>query len=264
MRVIEAMPKFPSTTPAGQGGPQPGSSRATRILLSTLRVIGGTLLVLISVPLIALLVVVARPLGVVLALIAVPLLLLYGRRPHEDPVIEEHHGIRVPPRHLLTAAHAWLTPAAKHGVLVGADDLLLRALGPVEQVILPKSGTKLTPGDVLFSLRRGDRQVDVRVPFAAEVLGRNEVLLTKPGMVGTSPYLHGWVLRVWPSARLEGPDIRSAEEASGWFRQQVDRLLARVAPAPVPAMPDGGVISPDFHELIDAPTWQAVRDEFFS
>ena len=245
MRTIEALPKS---------------------VQITLQVIGAIILLVAALPLFGVMVVIARPLGVLLVLIALPLLLLHRRRPdpRDDPVTEEHHGVRIPPRHLLTAAHAWLTPAAGRGTLVGADDLLLRALGPVEQVILPQPGARLTAGETLFSLRRADRQVDVRVPFAAEVMGRNEALLTQPGLVDASPYRLGWVARVRPAARRAGPSIRAAEEASGWFRKEVDRLLARVAPAPVPAMPDGGVISPDFHELIDAPTWRAVHDEFFS
>lgn len=233
---------------------------------TTLEVIGATLLIIAAVPLFGVMVVIARPLGVLLVLVAIPLLLLHRLRPDpvDDPVTEEHHGVRVPPGRLLTAAHAWLTPASRGGTLVGADDLLLRALGPVEQVTLPEPGTRLTAGETLFSLRRGDRQVDVKLPFEAEVLGRNEALLSRPGLVHTSPYGLGWVLRVRPAVHLSGLGIRAAEEASGWFRKEVDGLLARVAPAPVPAMPDGGVISPDFHELIDAPTWRTVHDEFFN
>lgn len=233
-----------------------------------LNVVGAVLLLVAAIPLFGVSLVIARPLAVLLLLVGVPLLWLHGLRteakaPDEQPGTEEHHGVRVPPSRLLTSGHAWLAPAPRRLALVGADDLLLRALGPVEQVRLPASGARIPAGGVLFALQRGDRTVEVRAPFAAEVVARNEALLAAPGVLDSDPYARGWVLRIRPAVRMRGPGVLGVEQASAWFREQVDRLLTRVAPAPVPAMPDGGVISPDFHELIDARTWRAVRDEFF-
>ena len=70
-------------------------------------------------------------------------------------------GLVVPFDVLLHPQHAWARIEDDDSVSVGADDLLQKALGPISSVELPACGTRVSQGDVLFTVHSGARNVEV-------------------------------------------------------------------------------------------------------
>jgi glycine cleavage system H lipoate-binding protein len=175
-----------------------------------------------------------------------------------------YHGLMLAGDAALDDNHAWVRESAA-GVAVGADDLALRLLGPVDTVSVAPVGSTVERGDVLFVLRRGGRALAMRSPMSGRVREHNRIALARPATINASPYEHGWI------ASLDVADVagqRSALHAPpavwSWFRSEVDRALSTLAPGgPMPAMPDGGLVSSDLHLLLDDETWQRIRAEFF-
>lgn len=181
-----------------------------------------------------------------------------------------YSGLRLDTGVALHPAHAWMRIDGDEAT-VGADDLVQAVLGPVERVELPETGTRVRRGEVLFRLRHGDRDVAVRAPVSGTVLGVNEALFETPELCNESPFCGGWAVR------LSGEDLKGERralhrgaDARGWFRGEVDRLLAEVLPGmPVggelaPTLPDGGELSAGLHREIDDGTWRRVSRAFFS
>ena len=149
---------------------------------------------------------------------------------------------------------------------VGVDDLLQRALGPVDEIELPDVGDHVEAGEPLFSLRHGSRTLDVGSPVAGTVLETNPELLDSPTTINRSPYADGW------AARLAADDVkaslrslRSGRESRRWFRGEVDRLVGQVSAGRAGAMTlsDGGAVVPSLHDEIDAETWDRLAFSMF-
>jgi glycine cleavage system H protein len=243
--------------------------KAARIALQGVGALALT--IVLGVMVVIGLVFVARPLGLLIAAAAIPALFISRRFRQRLGISAEvgeppqHHGVRVPEGLLLHPGHTWVRRLGDRVAVVGVDDLLQRTLGPVERVVFPAAGKEVARGGALFSLLRGGRRIDVRSPIAGRIRRCNDAVARQPGLVNASAHELGWAVEIEvadpPSAAT---DLRRDPEAGSWFRAEVDRLLAAVMPAgPMPAMPDGGVISERLHDLIDEATWQRIRTDFY-
>ncbi len=175
-------------------------------------------------------------------------------------------GLVVPFDVMLHPQHAWARIEDDDSVAVGADDLLQKALGPVDAVDLPRCGTHVKQGDVLFTLHSGVRNVAVKAPISGFVRRLNIVLERNPERVNASPYGTGWAMVLKPSnlaAQRRG--LRRQRGALDWFRTEVDRLIAAASPGELATatMQDGGAIHENLHGELDDATWNEIRHSFF-
>lgn len=174
-------------------------------------------------------------------------------------------GLRLATDIAVYPSHSWARIGSDN-VAVGADDLLQAALGPVEAVDLPPLGSHVEQGDRLFSLRRGNRSVEVRAPVSGTVVNRNESLLEHPELVNRGPFDDGWAVRVRAdNVRRDRRRLLQGKRARHWFDQEIDRLIGTVHSGGVvmSSLPDGGTLVPDLHSQIDDATWKKVSESFF-
>jgi len=174
-----------------------------------------------------------------------------------------YKGLRLATDVAMHPGHAWARMDGEQ-VMVGADDLLPAVLGPIESVELPQAGRQVVRGDVLFSLRRGDRAVDVQAPVSGTVVAGNAALAREPGLINADPFRRGWTVMLRGTSELgrDRRDLRRGRDASAWFRSEVDRLLAAINSdvAAVPVMADGGVVAGDLYQHIDDRAWRRVTE----
>jgi glycine cleavage system H protein len=176
--------------------------------------------------------------------------------------VETYKGLRLATDVALDRGHAWAR-AEGRSVTVGADDLLASALGPADRVELPPPGRQVLRGDVLFRLRRGDRDLEVRAPVSGTVVAANDALSKEPDLVNADPFRRGWAVKLGSVSEPadDQPDLKRGQDALAWFKAEVDRFLATVLGdvVAVPAMADGGVITGDVYQRIDHGTWLRVK-----
>lgn len=166
-----------------------------------------------------------------------------------------HRGLRLARDVFLHPAHSWAR-RGKRSVTVGADDLLLSAVGPLEAVDLPARGMRAQSDHPLFRIRRGERVVDVLSPVSGRVCESNEVLRVYPELMNERPFTQGWVVRIEPDDA--GRDCRRllhARVARAWFRREVDRAIEAAAP-------EEGEVESDLHRRIDSAAWQRLAPMF--
>ena len=168
-----------------------------------------------------------------------------------------YKGLRLATDVAVHPGHAWSRMDGAD-LMVGADDLLPTALGPVESVELPPAGRKVPRGEMLFRLRHGNRAVEVPAPVDGTVVACNETLAREPGLVNADPFRRGWAVKLRGAS--DAGRARRGEDARTWFRAEVDRLLATVShdASAGPVMADGGVVAVDLFRRIDDDTWRTV------
>ncbi|MCC6907114.1 MAG: hypothetical protein IT430_04160 [Phycisphaerales bacterium] len=234
-----------------------------RSVLKEIAVDGGIcLLAVAALPILALLGIALRGavlLAIILAAALCVLIYPISARFREWFKIEaeieyRHRGLRLARDVLLYPAHSWARWGTK-AVTVGADDLLLSLIGPVEAVELPATGTHVEQGEALFRVSRGERSVDVLSPLSGSVCASNQVLALYPELMNELPFSEGWAVRVKPES--EDHDRRALlppPRARAWFRSEVDRAIDSAGPQP----PAGGRL----HRCIDTAAWERLSHMF--
>ena len=229
------------------------------------------LLVVVSLPLLAIAAFTARFVVLGVLLLALPAgIVAYAMSPRVrawfgDVESDElrYGGLRLANDVALHPGHAWAR-RDDGGVTVGADDLVQSVLGPVEQVTLPAKGREIRKGEPLFTLKHGGRFVTLRPPVSGTVERTNDALLGSPGLVNGAPFDAGWVVRMSAPPRGEMRSLLKGGRAKTWFRGEVDRLLEALQPASaVPALPDGGLLVHELHRHIDDAAWDRIQKTLF-
>lgn len=160
---------------------------------------------------------------------------------------ETYRGVRMPEDVALDPGHTWAWLADE--VVVGADDLVPKVLGPIDQVDLPVEGRHVERGQMLFSVRHGDRSIELPAPVSGTVVGINAALREHPELINANPFEQGWVARI----RSENlPEDRRhlliGHKAWAWFRAEVDFLFR--------SLPAGD--TSDLYQRIDDSAWSTL------
>lgn len=176
-----------------------------------------------------------------------------------------YKGLRLATDVAVAPTHAWAR-TDRDAVIVGSDDLAPTVLGPLSVVELPEVGRWYQCGEPLAHLRRGNRSVALRAPVSGVVVGRNEALHWHPELLNDEPYGDGWLARMHSDHRSpERALLQHGRRARGWFRAEVDRLVATLMQQEQEqaVLADGGELVAQLHRHIDEPAWQRLGKNFF-
>lgn len=139
----------------------------------------------------------------------------------------------VPGGAFVAQGHTWARIEPGGQVRIGIDDFARKALGPVEQVVLPKLDREIRQGQILFTLKRGTEQVELMAPLSGRVLQGNDTLASEPDRLTQSPYDRGWVLRVQPlDLAAELPSLRIGAPVVAWYQEEIAQLRKALNAAP--------------------------------
>jgi len=142
----------------------------------------------------------------------------------------------------IAPGHAWARIEPGGQVRIGLDDFARKALGSVTAVALPENGKTVRQGEPLFTLKRGQEQVQICAPFGGKVAHGNEALTSHPSTLIDSPYDRGWVCQLQPTDLAgELGALRIGKPVVDWYQEEITRLR--------------GLKNPD---------WSALQQEFLS
>ena len=180
--------------------------------------------------------------------------------------VAHYHGLSVASDVLVHRSHSWIRPMRGQKVLVGVDDLLQQVLGKVDRVTLPAKGASVAAGAPLVTIAHGGREIVVRSPVTGRVSAANSRLQSEPALINTAPYDAGWAVEIEEQTDPARSDLfRWGADAASWFREEVDRVIAFLAPAEATAMAiqDGGPLVEGVAVELDDATWCQFKARFF-
>lgn len=176
--------------------------------------------------------------------------------------------ISVPGGVYMDPAHTWVSVNPDGKAWVGVDDFLLKAVGRIDGITMPALGEETHRGETLFTIRQGDRTLEIPSPVDGVINTVNPVLDKNAEPLEASPYERGWICGITPDHLAK--NLRSlsiAEEATEWIRSEVKRFQDFIVARPMDqsvglAMPDGGVPVTGILEHLDNETWNRFAFEF--
>ncbi|WVZ88754.1 hypothetical protein U9M48_035234 [Paspalum notatum var. saurae] len=109
-----------------------------------------------------------------------------------------------------TPSHEWVKLDGDGLATVGITDHAQDHLGEVVFVELPEPGATVSAGGSFGNVESVKATSDVNSPVSGEVVEVNSKLSETPGLINTSPYEDGWMIKVKPSSPGEADGLLDA------------------------------------------------------
>ncbi|XP_074590364.1 glycine cleavage system H protein, mitochondrial [Curcuma longa] len=116
-------------------------------------------------------------------------------------------------------SHEWVKHEGNVAT-IGITDHAQGHLGEVVFVELPASGTSVTKGSGFGAVESVKATSDVNSPVSGEVIEVNSKLTEKPGLINTSTYEDGWMIKVKPSDPSELKSLMDSKEYSKFCEEE--------------------------------------------
>jgi glycine cleavage system H protein len=164
---------------------------------------------------------------------------------------------------LFHEGHSWLR-MDKALFAVGMDEFTRRLLGDVDAIETPVPGTEVTKGRTAWTVRVGERRLEMKAPISGRVYAVNDALVRDPNLLSRGVYEQGWIMKIVPDHALrELPDLYTPARFMKWLELQKSRLVAAVTPEIGMSMADGAAIDDGAIRSVDEATWGRIREIVF-
>ena len=112
--------------------------------------------------------------------------------------MSEYRGCELPEDLYYDLDYVWLRPEEDGTFTIGVTDPAQTMSGRLQKARIKKVGTHLDDGRHVATLESGKWAGGVPVPFAGEVIARNDILLEDPHLINVDPYGDAWIARLRP------------------------------------------------------------------
>ncbi|CAL5213073.1 unnamed protein product [Lathyrus oleraceus] len=116
-------------------------------------------------------------------------------------------------------SHEWVKVDG-NSATIGISDHAQDHLGDVVYVELPEVGAAVTQGDGFGAVESVKATSDVYSPVSGKVVQVNEELSGSPGLVNSSPYENGWIIKVELSDSGELNKLMDSEQYSKFCEEE--------------------------------------------
>jgi glycine cleavage system H protein len=181
--------------------------------------------------------------------------------------------LRVPQGIFYSKNHTW-TYLEKSGVAkVGLDDLVLHITGEVKIHQLKTPGESIKKGEILAEIDQNGRSLSIYSPISGKVLSSNAALDVNHELLVQDPYEKGWLFDIKPSNWVaEIPAYYMAEEATEWFKKELDRYKDFLAmnigkystETSFATLQDGGELVDNSLSVLPDEMWKDFQEEFLN
>jgi glycine cleavage system H lipoate-binding protein len=180
-------------------------------------------------------------------------------------------SVGVPKGLFFAKSHTWTYMEKEGLVKLGIDDFLQHITGPVTRIELKKPGERIRKGDTVLSLIQQGKQLNIYSPVSGVITERNNLLLSDPSHLNTSPYSSGWIYRIEPANWVKDIQLMEmAETYKTWliseFTHLKDFLAGSIKVNRMEyehiVLQDGGVMKDHVLEEFGPEVWEDFQTNF--
>lgn len=167
--------------------------------------------------------------------------------------------------------HTWAFMEQDGNVRIGIDDFLQHITGKLTKIKMKEAGEVVRKGEILMTIIRDGKQLNLYAPVSGTILEQNESLLTDAGMINSSPYFKGWVYQIEPKNWLrEVQFMFMGEKYVEWLRDEFIRLKDFISDSVRSnnhvcahvILQDGGELTDNVLANLDPKIWEDFQTRF--
>ena len=167
--------------------------------------------------------------------------------------------------------HTWAFMEKNGFVKVGVDDFLQHLTGPLTQVKLKAAGEKVRRGEKIMTVMHDGKQLELYAPVSGTIKEQNQLLVSNPSQINSSPYDEGWVYQIEPSNWIrETHFMFMAGKFKAWLDEEFSRLKEFLATSANRnsevyehiVMQDGGELTDNVLADLEPQVWEDFQTQF--
>jgi len=156
----------------------------------------------------------------------------------------DDESVIVPKGLYFDKTHTWAFMKKNGLVKVGIDDFLQHVTGKITKVDLKNSGEMIKKGDLLLSIIRKGKLLNIYSPISGTISGINRNLVSNSSLLNSAPFDEGWVYEIEPTNwGLEIQYLSVAEKYKTALKHEFLRLKDFFASI-------GNAIDPEFANVV--------------
>ncbi|HTY10815.1 MAG TPA: glycine cleavage system protein H [Bacteroidota bacterium] len=160
--------------------------------------------------------------------------------------------------------HMWALVQPSCDVIAGVDDFSQRFIGNINNIELPQAGSIIRQGEVLATLKHGDKSLPAIAPISGTIVAINKHLAGTPSIVNNSPLERGWIAKIAPqNLGVELKGLFKGVTADRWQEATRAHLVHWFSPRLGIVMQDGGEIIDSVSDMTSSAEWRILIEEFF-
>ncbi|KAL5791458.1 hypothetical protein ACOSP7_000052 [Xanthoceras sorbifolium] len=117
------------------------------------------------------------------------------------------------------SSHEWVKHEGSVAT-IGITDHAQGHLGEVVFVDLPESGASVGKGSSFGAVESVKATSDINSPISGEIVEVNSKLNETPGLVNSSPYEDGWMIKIKPSSPSELESLMGSKEYTKFCEEE--------------------------------------------
>ena len=136
----------------------------------------------------------------------------------------------VPAGIFISQNHTWVSVEMNGTARIGIDDFVRKTIRNIDQVELPKPGTKIGKGEVLFSIKRNSHTIPISSPLSGEITLLNTEHVEHPEWIASKPFELSWMCCIAPSNLSEELHaLKIGADCINWYKAEIEKYneLAR-------------------------------------
>jgi len=167
--------------------------------------------------------------------------------------------------------HTWAFMKKDGLVKIGIDDFLQHVTGTITRIEMKDVGDIIRKGDLLLTIIRKGKQLNIYSPISGTITSQNEILITQSSLINSAPYSDGWVYMIEPSNWIrEIQFLNMAEKYKTWLNDEFSRLKDFFATALKTNTPeyahvvyqDGGALKDHILADLEPEIWEDFQTKF--
>lgn len=121
--------------------------------------------------------------------------------------------------------HTWTFMEKDGMVKMGIDDFLQHITGTLTRINMKNTGEKVRKGEVILTVIRDGKQLNIYAPISGIIREQNKSLLTNTALLNTSTFTEGWVYVIEPMNWVrEIQFLFMGEKYTEWLSDEFTRL----------------------------------------
>lgn len=175
------------------------------------------------------------------------------------------HELNVPSGVFIANNHVWLKIELNGLVRLGIDDFILKAVGKVEEIILPQNNKQIKKSDSFFEIKRGNHNLNVFSPINGKIVEVNTKLGNQPEFLNMKPYELGWICTIDPSQLSKDLcDMKIGADSVSWYQDEINKLMKMIKKFGSEKHEDKSIKADQGKTLINPINWESFSKEFLT
>lgn len=177
---------------------------------------------------------------------------------------DSKNEFNVPAGIFVSPNHTWVKLEMNGTARVGIDDFIRKIVGKFDEFILPKPGSVVKKGELLFSFKSHSRKFDFPSPISGKITLLNNENIEHPEWFAAKPFELSWMCCIEPEAlSSELLSLKICMDTLKWYEDEISKYNKLISSIEQSGEPDG-----KSEAIVDAKEtdefWKAFSETFIN